>query len=288
VTAGSGRGFRLKTAEPGISLLTIDNPDRLNALSVASKRDLLETLTQLQMDRTARVLVITGSGQAFCAGDDIKGDYRDGAAHLVPQIEAGHDTPIRTYDALRSLSQALNLALRNFSAPTIAAVNGAAIQSGLSLALACDFRIASSAARLGSATLRYGLLPDEGGHHLLVQTLGLPRAMDFLMRSRIVSAHDALDIGLVHDVVEPEELMPTALALAAELANGPQVAMRLLKQAVYRAAESTFAQSLDDIALRAAVSDHDHDAAEGLAAFAERRPPNFASSPGSRAPEHAS
>jgi 2-(1,2-epoxy-1,2-dihydrophenyl)acetyl-CoA isomerase len=141
------------------------------------------------------------------------------------------------------------------------------------LALSCDFRIAGREARLGSATLRFGLMPDEGGHHLLVQHLGLARALDFLLRKRIVDADEALALGLVNDVAD--DCTARALDLAAELANGPQTAMRMLKRSVYNAAEQSFALALDDIAVRTAVTDHHPDAKEGVKAFAEKRPPRF-------------
>jgi 2-(1,2-epoxy-1,2-dihydrophenyl)acetyl-CoA isomerase len=193
----------------------------------------------------------------------------------VPDIPPGHTDAISTYEGLRAISQPLNAAVRSLDKLTIAAINGVAIQTGFSLALACDFRIASTAARLGSATLRFGLLPDEGGQYLLVQILGVARTMDFLMRKRIVTAEAALDLGLVHEVVPPDALMTRALELGRELAEGPQVAMRLLKRSIYNAAELTFAQALDEIAAKTAVTDHHPDAVEGMRAFQEKRAPRF-------------
>jgi 2-(1,2-epoxy-1,2-dihydrophenyl)acetyl-CoA isomerase len=274
--AGNFRGFEVAMHDPGIAVITLNQPDRLNGTTQAMKRDLVETVTQAQMDDAVRVIVITGSGRAFCAGDDMSGRRPAGdATPLMPPIPPGHANPIGTYDGLRWLSQSLNVTVRSCDKLTIAAINGIAIQTGLSLALSCDFRIASSDARLGSATLRFGLLPDEGGQFLLVQTIGLPRTLDFLMRKRIVSADEALGLGLVHEVVPPDELMPRAMALAAELANGPQVSMRLLKRSIYNATEQTFAHALDDIAAKTAVSDHHPDAREGVAAFREKREPKF-------------
>jgi len=274
---GAFRGFEVALHDPGIAVVTFNRPERLNGTTSHVKRDLVETLLQAQMDDGVRVVVFTGSGRAFCAGDDISGRPAgfDGAEGLVPDIPPGHGDAIGTYEGLRALSQPLNAAVRSLDKLTIAAVNGVAIQTGLSLALACDFRVASTAARLGSATLRFGLLPDEGGQYLLVQFLGVARAMDFLMRNRIVSAAEALALGLVHEVVEPGALMSRAMELAGELAAGPQVAMRLLKRSVYNAAELTFAHALDEIAAKTAVSDHHPDAAEGMRAFKERRPPRF-------------
>lgn len=193
----------------------------------------------------------------------------------MPDIPRGHENAIGTYEGLRVLSQTVNQAVRKLDKLTIAAINGVAIQTGLSLALSCDFRIASEQARLGSGTLRFGLLPDEGGQYLLVQHLGVAKAMDFLMRNRIVDAAEAERLGLVHQVVPHEQLMQRSLDLARELANGPQVAMRLLKTTIYNAAEMTFAQALDDIAGKTAISDHHPDAREGVAAFRDKRRPSF-------------
>jgi 2-(1,2-epoxy-1,2-dihydrophenyl)acetyl-CoA isomerase len=270
-----GRGYDVELRDPGIALVTFTEPDRLNGMTQGLKRDLIETLQQAQMDDRVRVVVFTGTGRAFSAGDDLAGGYQSAEPEVVPPLPGGHGTPIGTYDALRAISQSLNAAVRNLDKLTVAAINGYAIQTGLSLALACDFRIAASDARLGSATLRFGLLPDEGGQYLLVQLLGVARAMDFLMRKRIVGAAEALELGLVHEVVEPRDLAGRALDLARELAEGPQVAMRLLKRSIYAAAELPMAQALEDIALRTAISDHHPDAREGARAFREKRAPVF-------------
>jgi 2-(1,2-epoxy-1,2-dihydrophenyl)acetyl-CoA isomerase len=274
---GKFRGFEVAIHDPGIIVVTFDRPERLNGMTRHLKRDLVETLLQAQMDDTVRVIVLTGSGRAFSAGDDITGRTVEfpGARTLVPDIPAGHNHPTGTYNGLRALSQPLNLAVRNLDKLTIAAVNGVAIQTGLSLALACDFRIASTEAKLGSATLRFGFLPDEGGQFLLVQLIGVAKTMDFLMRQRIVSAAEALELGLVHEVVAPAELLPRTMELARELAEGPQVAMRMLKRSIYNAAELTFPQALDEIAAKTAVSDHHADALEGIKAFQEKRRPRF-------------
>lgn len=275
--ADSYRGFDLALHDPGLALITLNQPERLNGMTQDMKRDLCEVLLQAQMDEAVRVVVFTGSGRAFSAGDDISGRPRGsgGARALVPKVPGGHNDPIGTYEGLRMLSQSLNLAIRNLDKLSIAAINGVAIQTGLSLALSCDFRIASTEARMGSGTLRYGLMPDEGGQFLLVQLMGVGRTIDFLMRNRIVSGDEALALGLVHEVTPPGQLLDRTMELARELANGPQVAMRLLKRAVYTAAESTFAHALDDIATKTAVSDHHPDAREGIRAFQEKRQPRF-------------
>ncbi len=274
---GLFRGFEVTMQDPGIVIATFNQPDRLNGMTQHMKRDLVETLIQAQMDDAVRVVIFTGSGRAFSAGDDISGkpmaDNKDQA--LVPDIPSGHHNATGTYNGLRHLSQSLNQSVRNLDKLTIAAINGVTIQAGLSLALSCDFRIASEEARLGSATLRFGFLPDEGGQYLLTQIMGVAKTMDFLMRNRIVPAAEALELGLVHEVVPAGELMNHTLDLAKELANGPQVAMRMLKRSIYNAAELTFSQSLEDIASKTAITDHHPDAREGIASFQEKRTPQF-------------
>ena len=194
---GTFRGFEITIHDPGIALITMNQPEHLNGMTQPMKRDLVETIAQAQMDDGIRVLVITGSGRAFSAGDDITGRPRsgDGAEALVPDIPGGHHNPIGTYEGLRWLSQPLNVAMRSLDKLTIAAINGVAIQTGFSLALSCDFRIAADGARMGSGTLRFGLLPDEGGQFLVTQLIGVAKAMDFFMRNRIVTANEALRPG---------------------------------------------------------------------------------------------
>jgi 2-(1,2-epoxy-1,2-dihydrophenyl)acetyl-CoA isomerase len=275
---GNYQGFEVTLDDLGVARITFNQPERLNGSTQPMKRDLVEVLLQAQMDDEVRVIVFAGSGRAFCAGEDMSPNRPpyDNSLAAVPPIARGHGTgPIGTYEGLRTISQPVQVMVRFLDKLTIAAINGLAIQSGLSLALACDFRIASTEARLGSATLRFGLLPDEGGHYLLVQHIGVAKTMDFLMRKRIVTAAEGLELGLVGEVVAPEMLSERATELANELATGPQVAMRLLKRAVYNAAEMTFQHSLEDIAVRTGISDAHPDSREGTTAFREKRPPKF-------------
>ena len=276
MNTGSFTGFEVEVREPGIAWIRFNTPERLNGFTSDIKRDLVETVLQAQMDHRVRVLVVTGEGRAFCAGDDISGQDKEIAGErLMRPIPHGHDNPIGTYEGLRHLSQTVNLAMRNCDKISIAAVNGLAIQTGMTLALACDFRIACQSARLGSATLRFGLLPDEGGQYLCVQLMGVAKAMEFFIKRRIVNAAEALELGLVHEVVPDEDLAARAMALATEIANGPQVAIRMLKRSVYNAADMTFEQSLDEIAAKTAVTDHHPDAREGGLSFREKRDPQF-------------
>jgi len=274
---GHFSGFELSMKDPGIAWFQFNTPERLNGMTTVIKRDMIEAVTQAQMDNAVRVLVFTGSGRAFCAGDDLIA-YRNaelGGTPLVPDIPPGHDNALGTYNALRTISQQLNTSVRNLDKLTIAAINGVAIQTGFSLALSCDFRIAAQSARMGSATLRFGLLPDEGGQYLLVQLLGVAKTLEFLLKKEIVTADEALALGLVTEVVPGEDLEARTIELATELANGPQVAMRLLKRSVYNAAELNWSQALDEIAAKTAISDHHPDSREGVSAFVEKREATF-------------
>ncbi|MFN0145364.1 MAG: enoyl-CoA hydratase/isomerase family protein [Dehalococcoidia bacterium] len=273
---GTYVGFDYTLLDGGVAVLTFNSPERLNGLTQVIKRELAEAVLQLEFDQAVRVIVFTGTGRAFCAGDDITGrTYAPAnARRLMPDLPAGGPA-IERISSLKFRSAQLNWMVANISKPTIAAINGVAIQSGLSLALSCDFRLASTDARLGSATLRFGYQPDEGGHFLLVRLIGLARATEFLMRNRIVPADDALALGLVNEVVAPEQLQDRTLDLARELASGPQVAMRLLKRSLQNATSMSMEQAMEDIAVRTAVSDYHPDAHEGRASFVERRSPRF-------------
>jgi len=274
---GAFTGFDLTVRDKGIAWFQFNTPERLNGMTTAIKRDLIEAVTQAQMDNDVRVLVFTGTGRAFCAGDDLKA-YKSaelGGSPLVDPIPPGHENPLSTYDGLRTISQQLNTTVRNIDKLTICAINGVAIQTGFSLALSCDFRIASDSARMGSATLRFGLLPDEGGQYLLVRLLGVAKAMVFMMRKKIVMSAEALELGLVNQVVPANKLEHETMALASELADGPQVSMRLLKKSIYSAAELSWEHALDEIASKTAISDHHSDAKEGVSAFHDKRDAKF-------------
>ncbi len=275
--AGDFAGFSVRIHEPAIAVITFNRPERMNTFNVAMKRDLIEVLTRIQYNEEARVVVFTGEGKAFGSGDDVGGafDDRHWAESKSHPVKKTRSDSLGTYSSLRTISQGLNRTIRGLDKITIAAINGHAIQSGFSLALACDFRLTVPDAKLGSATMRMGYLPDEGGHHMIVRLLGVAKAKDFLLRSRIVKGQEALDLGLVHEVVEPDQLMAKALEMATEFSEGPQVALRLLKHAIDAAADLTFEQAGMDIATRTAISDHHPDCKEGWAAFRDKRKPRF-------------
>lgn len=256
---GSFRGFSVSGLDSAVVAVTFERSQRKNGLTHDMKRDLLEALEQIQMDPEPAVVVFRGRGDSFCAGDDITGrpaEYVESDA-LAPAINQGGLDHEGVFGRLRTWSQPLTAAVRGLDKLTVAAVQGYAIQSGLSIALACDLRIAAPSARLGSATLRFGFLPDEGGHALLVQYLGAPRALEFLLRKEIVDADKALLLGLVSECVADESaLEQRTLEVARELAALPPFAARMIKHATYAAADLSFAEAMRDIALRTMVADH--------------------------------
>jgi 2-(1,2-epoxy-1,2-dihydrophenyl)acetyl-CoA isomerase len=274
---GNYCGFEITTGGLGVAVITFNEPARLNAMSRGMARDLQEIMIQAQNDDDTRVVVITGTGRGFCAGDDVSESLTNPRPPTLvpPQVRSRRGQAVNQYPLLRTYSQDVVRSIRNLDKLTIASINGAAIQIGLSIALACDFRIAAEGVRIGSATLRFAFLPDEGGHWLLLQHLGIGKALDFLMRARIVTAAEALELGLLSEVVPPDQLSSRTMELARELADGPQVAMRLLKRSLYNALNQTFEQAGDDIAAKTAISDHHPDTVEGMSAFRERRRPQF-------------
>ena len=276
---GRYAGFTLEIRDPGIAWIRFERePGTYNGFTGAMKRDLTDLLYELTIRPDTRVIVFTGSNGAFSAGDDVKGAYSEKSWE---EARTRNITAERRLDEvglnarLRFGSQKLTAALHETDIITIAAINGVCIQSALTLALCCDFRIASESARLGSGTLRFGFLPDENGHYALVRQIGVSKTLEFLFNNMIVGAREALDWGLVNEVVGDEALEARVMELATRYAQGPQVAMRMLKRAVYAAADMTFHQAAEDIALRTAISDHNPDASEGVSAWIERRQPRF-------------
>lgn len=271
---GTYQGFEVDIEPPGIAVVTFQRPERLNAMSFGARRDLVEVLSLAQLDDDVRVVVLTGTGSGFIAGVNNAPGVVEPPT-IVPNRPPAKHAPVNLYGQLVTYAQDPVRTIRRLDKITLAAVNGFAIQLGLSIVLACDFAVAARSARLGSATLRMGWQPDEGGHWLLVEHLGVKRTLDFLLHKRIVDAAEAKDLGLINEVVDDDVLMERSLALATELAELPQVATRLLKKAVYNAAHLTFDQAGDDIASKTAISDFHQDAIDGAPAFREKRAATF-------------
>lgn len=255
----------LYAKENSIATITLNRPEKLNAYNKTMVEELLAAVEDVKFDDDVHVLVITGAGRGFCAAADIGPSYQ-------PHKE-GH--PLGMVEELREWFHRLLFTLRNLDKPTIASINGPAAAGGLSLALACDLRIASEQAKLGTGVLRIGTIPDEGETYFLPRVVGIEKAIELILLGEILDAKEALQIGLVGRVVPHEQLEATTKELAARIAEGPPIAQRLVKRAVYRQLEMNLWASLDDTALSAQISTHTQDSKEGLRAFQEKRQPIF-------------
>ena len=201
----------LYEVKDGIATLTLNRPDRLNALGGTLRQDLFDAVTRAAADPDVRVMVVTGAGKGFCSGGDVKamGEAKAGQRErpLIEKIAPGRDRTL--------------LAMREAPQPIIAAVNGAAAGAGMNLALGCDIRIASTAARFTQAFVKRGLHPDWGGTYFLPRVVGMAKACEMIFTGDIIDAAEALRLGIVSRVVAPEELLPTAYDLARRIAAGP-------------------------------------------------------------------
>ncbi len=249
----------------GIVLLTLNRPDRLNAVTWNSWREIGEAVRDLEEDDESRVLVVTGSGRGFCSGTD-----------LAAAAAAGGEIPSEGNRRERLRSRFLTTAaIIACAKPSIAAVNGVAAGGGLSLCLACDIRIASQEARFSAIWSRRALVPDFGCSHLLPRIVGMSKALELMYTGDMVDAQEALAVGLVSQVVAPDELMPTAMALAERIAKGPPIAIELAKRLAYRAwrqeleAQAEYEEYLQRLCIES------EDAQEGVRSFLEKREPVF-------------
>jgi enoyl-CoA hydratase/carnithine racemase len=252
--------------EPGIGLLTINRPERMNAYDVVTAQECVHALGRYASDDSLRVLVITGAGRGFCSGGDLRStaDEEIAGSRLI-----GHAT------VMREGFHALTRALRQLTKPTIAMVNGPAVAGGLTLALLCDLRVASDRARLGDTSGNAGLLPDEGGAWLFPRFLGLEKALRMTMLGEVYDAEEALRLGLVGEVVAHDDLREHTLALARRLAARAPLSVRLAKRMMVRGLESTLDQSLDEAELAVTITNDSDDVHEGVKAFLEGRQPVF-------------
>ncbi len=248
----------------GVALVTMNRPDRLNALNPALIFGLADQLESLAGDREVRCIVLTGAGRAFSAGGDI-GGMGERAEPL--SYEEGVEEQQRMHR-----STAL---LHGMRKPTIAMVNGHAVGAGLSLALACDIRIAGESAKFGTAFMRVGFSGDFGGTWLLTKIAGTAKARELYFSADILSAEDAQRLGLANRVVPDAELHEQTLALARQIASGPSVAYGYMKENLNL---SEYAR-LDDLLLSEARAHRrtgqTEDHREAARAFMEKRPPVF-------------
>jgi 2-(1,2-epoxy-1,2-dihydrophenyl)acetyl-CoA isomerase len=239
----------------GVTTVTLDRPDALNAQTRASRRALIRDLRALSADDAVRCVVLTGAGRAFCAGQDLR------------EPDALTDVDVVIRETYIPIVEALK--------PVVAAINGPAAGAGLSIALACDLRYMADDAVLMLAFSNIGLVPDCGGTWLLVRAVGHARAFELAATGRRVHADEALALGLVQRIVPRDEVLGAAQALARELAARPTLALGWTKRLLRAAERSALADVMElEAQLQAsAVTTHDH--AEGVAAFLEKREPRF-------------
>jgi 2-(1,2-epoxy-1,2-dihydrophenyl)acetyl-CoA isomerase len=250
----------------GVATITLNRPDRLNAMTDALLEALLSALEQAAEDDAVHAVVLTGAGRAFCAGGDLKEGVGGGV---------GGDGSVTTATGnLRRYMRTAQL-LREMPKPTIAAVRGACAGAGLSLACAADLRFAGRSAVFATAFVNAGLSGDFGGTWTLTAILGSGRAREAYLLSERIDAAEALKLGLVSAVVEDDELEGHVGAVAARLAAGPVAALRAIKANLNDAQSVGFAEALEREAARHIASSRTADAAEATQAFVEKRPPVF-------------
>lgn len=253
--------------ENRVATITLNRPAKLNAYSEVMVHEIIAALGDARDDDNVRAVIITGAGRGFCSGGDIAQDFQYPARYRGHRMEA-------MLEMRENMHQLVTL-LRRFDKPTIAAVNGPAVAGGLTLALCCDFRIAAESARLGDTSLKFSLIPDEGGAYLFPKYMGLQNALKMSLFSEVYPAQQAKELGLVTEVVPDAELLATARAWAAALADGPPIAIRITKRMMYKQLTMELENALEDAALSVMVTNYCDDVKEGIAAFHEKRKPNF-------------
>jgi 2-(1,2-epoxy-1,2-dihydrophenyl)acetyl-CoA isomerase len=250
-----------------VATITLNRPAKRNAYSETMVHEILEVLGDARDDDQIRVVIVTGAGKGFCAGGDVSRDFQYPARYRGHRMESMLEMRENMHVLIRFLDR--------FDKPVIAAVNGAAVAGGLTLALACDFRIAAESAKLGDTSLKFGLIPDEGGAYYFQRFMGLERALKMSLLSEVYTAREALELGLVTEVVPDEALMARAAELAARLAAGPPIAIRITKRMMYKQRSMQLDNALEDAAMATLVTNYTDDVKEGMAAFHEKRKPQF-------------
>ena len=256
----------LEELKDKVAVLTLNRPDRLNAMSPPMLDALLEALPRLADDPEVGVVVLTGAGRGFCAGGDVKA--------MAEGREFGGTTLEEKAQALRSRME-VSRWLHEMPKPTIAMVRGAAAGAGLSLALACDLRVASDSARFATAFARVGYSGDFGGSWFLTQLVGTAKARELYFTADIMDAQQALALGIVNRVVPDVRLEDETMALAARLARGPRIAYRYMKRNFNAAESGTLKDLLDLEAWHHTRCGMTEDHREAAKAFVEKREPVF-------------
>jgi len=246
--------------EGTVAILTLDRPDRLNAMADPMWDALYEHLGKIAVDDEVRAVILTGAGRAFCSGGDVTGMAKS-------DIVSGRTRSKRRHRAIQ--------ALYSLEKPAIAAVRGAVYGIGNALALACDLVVASENAKFSMAFKKVGIVPDGGAIFFLTQYLGIARAKELVYTARAVSADEALKLGLVVRVVPDNKLETEARALAKEMAESATYALALAKKMFQSMAVPSLEMQLENETLNSGIVRLTHDHKEGVEAFKEKRPPQF-------------
>jgi len=255
----------LFSRDGGIARLTLNRPDRLNSFNDAMHAEVRDALEQVEADATARVLLLTGAGRGFCAGQDL-GD----------RAVAPGGAPVDLGTSIELNYKPLVLTLRALPLPVVCAVNGVAAGAGANLALACDLVIAAKSASFIQAFCKIGLIPDSGGTYFLPRLVGTARAMGLALLGDKLTAEQAAQWGLIWRCVDDDEFSGAIEKLLAQLAQAPTRGLAAIKRAIQAAAGNSLAAQLDlERDLQRALGNGD-DYREGVAAFTAKRPPHFA------------
>jgi 2-(1,2-epoxy-1,2-dihydrophenyl)acetyl-CoA isomerase len=260
----SGKAILLEK-EDGVTTITLNRPDALNAIDMQLREELIAALKEVSEDEDVRAVLITGAGRAFCAGGDVKLQSK--------RMERG-EKPVETKDIIQSSRIGLNTAvtlISNLEKPVIAAINGVAAGAGCSLALACDIVFASDKARFSAAFVRVGLMPDTGGTYFLPRHVGLHKAKELVFTGDLIDADEAEKIGLVNKVVPADDLMKYAGDYARRLAKGATKAIGMAKIALNRAVTVNLASALEFESYAQSICFQLEDHVEGTKAFKEKR-----------------
>jgi 2-(1,2-epoxy-1,2-dihydrophenyl)acetyl-CoA isomerase len=260
--------IRLDVGDDAVARITLDRPEAKNALSLQMRDDLVSSIRRCRVDADVRAVLITGTGDAFCAGMDLS------ASTVARAGSEGFDTR-STSEALRTGVQTMIRELWELDKPTVAAVNGTAVGPGAHLALACDFVLVHERTRFLWSFARWGLVVDAGGAYLLPRLVGLPRAKAMVLLGEGATGEAAVRDGLAYRCVSADELDATASDLAASLAAGPTRSLGLSKQLLNRSFDTDLSTALDLEGTYQSLATTSADLAEGMTSFKEKRDPRF-------------
>ena len=259
--------------QDGVGLLTLNKPEKLNAMSWNTWAEMETVWAEAQTDDATKVVVITGAGRGFSAGTDLTDT--SGAGGGAQGGEAMHARPYAGRNHLLRSRHRGTEQLYNLQKPTIAAVNGACVGAGLSLALACDIRIAAEAARFSAIFVKRAINADTGSSWFLPRLVGAEQAMRMLFTGEMVPAEKALAMGLVSEVVPTEAVVERALELGGEIARGPSVAIEIMKRLVRESGEGSLGRHAELEEYLQRIAQGTEDVVEGRESFLEKRDPVF-------------